>query len=96
MSIQCVDVERKTRVLNLRLTESQRQRYDQAAALEGTTVSSLVTSAADRWADEVIRTRTSVVVPSTEFDQLLAALDEPIDLAPALRRALEDPRFENR
>lgn len=87
---------RKDRVLNVRVTEGQRADYERAAALEGVSVSALVTSAADRRADEVLRAHASMAVPSEVFDQMLAALDEPARLAPALDRALSKPRFRNR
>ena len=96
MSVQCVDMERKDRVLNLRVTERQRKVYERAAALEGLSVSALVTLAADARADEALRKHASMTVPADVFDQLLAALDEPAPLAPALEKALAEPRFEHR
>lgn len=95
-SIQCVDMERKSRVLNLRVSDRQRTVYERAAALEGVSVSALVTSAADDRADEVLQAHASMTVPSDVFDQLLAALDQPAPLAPALEKALVEPRFGNR
>jgi hypothetical protein len=47
LSVQCVDMERKDKVLNLRVSDKQRAVYERAAALEGVSVSALVTSAAD-------------------------------------------------
>ena len=89
-------MERKSKVLNLRVSDRQRTVYERAAALEGVSVSALVTSAADDRADEVLRAHASMTVPSDIFDQLLAALDQPAPLAPALEKALVEPRFENR
>jgi uncharacterized protein (DUF1778 family) len=89
-------MERKDRVLNLRVTERQRRVYERAAALEGLSVSALVTLAADARADEVLHEHASMTVPADVFDQLLAALDEPVPLAPALEKALAEPRFEHR
>jgi uncharacterized protein (DUF1778 family) len=37
-----------------------------------------------------------MTVPADVFDQLLAALDQPAPLAPALEKALRRPRFQNR
>jgi uncharacterized protein (DUF1778 family) len=96
MSIQCVDMERKSRVLNLRVSDRQRTIYERAAALEGTSVSALVTSAADDKAEQLLHAHSSMTVPSDVFDQLLAALDQPQPLATSLEKALTDPRFENR
>jgi uncharacterized protein (DUF1778 family) len=89
-------MERKDKVLNLRVTDRQRTVYERAAALEGVSVSALVTSAADARADEVLHAHASMTVPSDVFDQLLAALDHPATLAPALEKALVKPRYENR
>lgn len=95
-SIQCVDMDRKDKVLNLRVTDRQRVAYERAAALEGVSVSALVTSAADARAEELLQEHASMTVPSDVFDRLLAALDEPVPLVPSLVEALNHPRFENR
>jgi uncharacterized protein (DUF1778 family) len=89
-------MERKSRVLNLRVSDRQRTIYERAAALEGTSVSALVTSAADDRAQQLLLAHSSMTVPSEIFDQLLAALDQPQPLATSLEKALTDPRFENR
>jgi uncharacterized protein (DUF1778 family) len=89
-------MERKNKVLNLRVTDRQRTVYERAAALEGVSVSALVTSAADARADELLHAHASMTVPADVFDDLLAALDRPAALSPALEKALVEPRFENR
>ena len=96
MSIQCVDMERKSKVLNLRVSDRQRTMYERAAALEGMSVSALVTSAADDRAEELLHAHASMRVPSEVFDQFLLALDAPASLAPALDKALTEARFQNR
>jgi uncharacterized protein (DUF1778 family) len=96
LSIQCVDMNRKDKVLNLRVSDRQRAVYERAAALEGISVSALVTSAADARADELLHAHASMNVPADVFDDLLAALDQPVALTPALEKALIEPRFENR
>lgn len=88
-------MERKSRVLNLRVTDRQRAVYERAAALEGTSVSALVTAAADDRAEQLLLTHSSMTVPSEVFDRLLAALDQSTPLAPSLEQALTSPRFEN-
>lgn len=93
---QCVDMERKDKALNVRVSEQQRVAYERAAALEGTTVSALVTSAADARAREVLHAHASMTVPADVFDALVAALDQPVPLAPSLEKALTNPVFENR
>lgn len=91
-----MDMERKDKVLNLRVSHRQRSAYERAAALEGTSVSALVTSAADDRASDVLRAHASMSVPAEIFDGLLAALDKPVELAPVLEKALTEPVFENR
>lgn len=87
---------RKDKVLNLRISDRQRRVYERAATLEGTSLSALVTSAADARAEEILSTHASLIVPADVFDELLAALDEAVPLAPSLVKALNDPRFQNR
>lgn len=89
-------MERKSKVLNLRVSDRQRTVYERAAALEGMSVSALVTSAANDRAEELLHAYASMTVPSDVFDQLLSALDVPAPLAPALEKALIEPRFQNR
>jgi uncharacterized protein (DUF1778 family) len=89
-------MERKDKVLNLRVSDRQRTVYERAAALEGVSVSALVTLAADARAEEVLHAHASMTVPADVFDQLLAALDQPAPVAPALEKALSRPRFQNR
>jgi uncharacterized protein (DUF1778 family) len=38
----------------------------------------------------------AMTVPAEVFDELLAALDQPAELTPALENALIESRFENR
>ncbi len=89
-------MERKDKTLNLRVSFRQRTVYERAAALQGISVSALVTSAADDRADEVLHAHAVMTVPADVFDDLLAALDQPAVIAPALAKAFAEPRFENR
>ena len=89
-------MERKDKVLNLRVSNRQRTVYERAAALEGISVSALVTSAADARAGELLHAHASMTVPADVFDGLLAALDQPAVLPPALEKALDEQCFENR
>lgn len=86
---------RKSQVLNIRVTEAQRDAYERAAMLEHTTVSGLVTGAADIAAADVLSSHSSMTVPSDVYDRLLHALDEPTPLADPLARAFDAPAFEN-
>jgi uncharacterized protein (DUF1778 family) len=89
-------MQRKDKVLNLRVSDRQRTAYERAAAIEGVSVSALVTSAADARADELLQEHASLTVPADAFDHLLRALDQTSPLAPSLEKALIEPRFENR
>lgn len=93
MYIQCLYMELKSKVMNLRVSSRQRLVYERAAALEGVSVSALVTSAADARAELVLHAHSSMTVPTDVFDQLLEALDATTPLSPSLEKALRDPRF---
>lgn len=89
-------MERKAKTLNLRVSDRQRSSYERAAAVEGLSVSALVTSAADDKAEQILHAHTSMTVPAEVFDQLLEALDGPVGLAAPLEKAFAEPRFQNR
>jgi uncharacterized protein (DUF1778 family) len=72
--------------LEARLTSTEREQIEQAAALAGESVSSFVVLAALDRADILVRERASTVVPAAYLDQLVTSLDEPED-APGLARA---------
>ena len=91
-----MDMERKEKVLNVRVSDRQRSVYERAAALEGISVSALVTTAADDRADQVLHAHASMTVATEVFDSLLAALDQAASLAPSLAKALGDRVFDNR
>jgi len=86
----------KTRVLNVRIDEHQREAYERAAALAGTTVSALVTEAADQRAEEILGASSTLRLPSEVFDELLWALEEPVPLSASLEKAFAERRFVNR
>lgn len=94
--MQCIHMERKDRTLNLRVSERQRAVYERAAAVAGISVAALLTSAADDLADDLLRRHASTTVPTDVFDDLLASLDRPVALPPALAKAFAEPRFVNR
>jgi len=86
----------KNKALNLRVSDRQRAAYERAAALEGMSVSALVTSGADERAEQILHAHASMTVPADVFDQLLSALDQQTPLAASLEKAFDEPRFENR
>jgi len=95
--VHCVDMaERKDKVLNVRVSPTQRNAYERAAALEGVSVSELLTGAADEKAERVLLAHSTMTVASETFDRLLAALDQPAALASSLEKAFVEPRFVNR
>ncbi len=87
----------KDRVLNLRVSDERRSSYERAAALEGATLTTFMTSAADERVEKVLASHASVTVGSSVFDRLLSALDEPPrPLASSVEKALASPQFENK
>lgn len=85
----------KTERIEARLSPEERKRIDQAAAMEGQSLSSFMVSAAAEKAEQVITAGTTTVVPSEYFDELLSALDRA-DPAPRLARAAKRARKRHR
>lgn len=81
----------KTERIEARLSPGERSRIDQAAALEGQSLSSFMVAAAAEKAEQVIAAQTTTVVPSEYFDQLVSAIDRA-DPAPRLARAAKRGR----
>lgn len=85
----------RTERIEARLAPRERKRIDQAAALEGQSVSSFMVAAATEKAEQVITTRTTTFVPSEYFDRLASAIDRA-DRAPRLARAAKRARERRR
>lgn len=85
----------KTERIEARLSPRERKRIDQAAALEGQSLSSFMVTAAAEKAEYVIASRTTTVVPTEYFERLLSAIDHP-DRAPRLARAASRARRRQR
>lgn len=85
----------KTHRVEARLSPDERKRIDQAAALEGQSVSSFIVAAAAEKADMVITARTTTMVPSEYFERLLSAIDDA-DPAPRLAKAAKRTRQRRR
>lgn len=79
--------------LNFRVRPDTERRLRAAAAACSESLTDFVISAAEQRADEVLATRT--MVPSDYFDDLLAALDEPVEPNEALHTAANRPRQFN-
>lgn len=76
----------KTDRIETRVSVEARRRIDRAAALQGSSLSAFIVSAAVERADEVIAAHDTTTVPGEYFDRLLAAIDKP-GPAPRLRAA---------
>mgnify|MGYP001573312621 FL=1 len=85
----------RTKRIEARLSRRERERIDQAAALEGESVSSFMVAAATEKAEQVITARTTTVLPSEYYDRLLSAIDHA-DRAPGLARAAKRARRRRR
>ncbi|MBI4730320.1 MAG: DUF1778 domain-containing protein [Acidobacteria bacterium] len=85
----------KTERVEARLSPRERRRIDQAAALEGQSVSAFIVAAAGEKAEQVISVRATTVVPSGYFDRLLSAIDHA-GAAPRLARAAKRARQRRR
>ena len=78
--------------IEARVAPERADRIRQAAELAHQSVSSFVIDAAEERAERVILEHRETVVPSSFFDDLLAALDEPATAVPALEGAGEQAR----
>lgn len=76
--------------LNFRVRPDTEHRLRAAAAATDQSLTDFVISAAEARADEVLASHT--LVPADYFDQLLAALDEPVTPNEALRTLARRPR----
>lgn len=79
----------RTDRIEARVEPERAERIRYAAALTHTSVSSFVVDAAVEKAEEVIGEERETIVPSDFFDSLLEALDEPPEVVPALKRAVD-------
>jgi uncharacterized protein (DUF1778 family) len=79
--------------LEVRVRPDTKARLERAAALAKVGVSDFVRSAAEDRAEQVLGEHdTRTLVPAEFYDELLAALDAPAKLNPALSRAARRAR----
>jgi uncharacterized protein (DUF1778 family) len=71
------------------------ERISRAARARGLSVSAFVLAAATREADRVLGPADQTLIPGSQFDALVAALDQG-DPAPRLERAGHSPRLYRR
>jgi len=77
----------KTARIEVRTDPEREALLKRAASLTNQTLTSFVLDAAEQRANEVVAQASTTVVPSTFFDELLLALDEPPKANEAMRRA---------
>jgi uncharacterized protein (DUF1778 family) len=75
--------------IEARVAPERAERIREAAELAHQSVSSFVIDAAEEKAERIILEQRETDVPSSFFDELLAALDEPPTAVPALHDAAE-------
>jgi uncharacterized protein (DUF1778 family) len=74
----------KTRRIEIRVTDEERDLEQAAAASQGQTLSEFVRQAARREAEQVLAERTSIALDPEEATRFLAALDDPSSFAAGL------------
>lgn len=85
----------KSERVEARLSPRDRELIDQAAELEGESLSSFIITAAAEKAERLIAARMTSVLPGEYFDRLISAIDEA-DRAPHLARAAKRARQRQR
>jgi uncharacterized protein (DUF1778 family) len=81
----------KTRRIEIRMTDEERDLEQAAAASRGQTLSEFVRQAARREAEQVLAERTSIVLNAEEASRFLAALDNPSSFEAGLGRLTDRP-----
>ncbi len=81
----------KTRRIEIRMTDEERDLEQAAAATCGQTLSEFVRQAARREAEQVLAERTSIALNPEEADRFLAALDDPSSFEAGLGALTERP-----
>ena len=81
----------KTRRIEIRMTDEERDLEQAAAAARGQTLSEFVRQAARREAEQVLAERTNIVLNPEEASRFLAALDDPSSFEAGLGRLTDRP-----
>lgn len=81
----------KTRRIEIRMTDEERDLEQAAAAARGQTLSEFVRQAARREAEQVLAERTSIVLNPEEASRFLVALDDPSSFEVGLDRLTDRP-----
>ncbi len=81
----------KTRRIEIRMTDEERDLEQAAAAARGQTLSEFVRQAARREAEQVLAERTNIVLNPEEASRFLVALDDPSSFEAGLGRLTDRP-----
>ena len=81
----------KTRRIEIRVTDEERDLEQAAAATRGQTLSEFVRQAARREAEQVLAEHTSIALDPDEAGRFLSALDDPASFEAGLRALTERP-----
>jgi uncharacterized protein (DUF1778 family) len=81
----------KTRRIEIRMTDEERDLEQAAAAARGQTLSEFIRQAARREAKQVLAEQTNIVLNPEEASRFLAALDDPSSFEAGLGRLTERP-----
>ena len=81
----------KTRRIEIRMTDEERDLEQAAAATRGQTLSEFVRQAARREAEQVLAEHTSIALNPEEATRFLAALDDPASFEAGLGALTERP-----
>jgi uncharacterized protein (DUF1778 family) len=81
----------KTRRIEIRMTDEERDLEQAAAATRGQTLSEFVRQAARREAEQVLAEQTSIALNPEEAGRFLAALDDPSSFEAGLGTLTERP-----
>lgn len=81
----------KTRRIEIRMTDEERDLEQAAAASQGQTLSEFVRQAARREAEQVLAERTRIALNPEEAGRFLAALDDPASFETGLSALTERP-----
>lgn len=81
----------KTRRIEIRMTDEERDLEQAAASARGQTLSEFVRQAARREAEQVLAERTSIVFNAEEAGRFLAALDDLSSFEAGLGRLTDRP-----
>lgn len=81
----------KTRRIEIRMTDEERDLEQAAATTRGQTLSEFVRQAARREAEQVLAERTSITLNPEEATRFLAALDDPSSFEAGLGALTERP-----